>query len=89
MPFITGARIDHAHHAGVAYKALTDTLAFEKAIETAVNMVNVQETLVIVTGDHAHDMGIVGYQHRGNPIFGRFRFSGHEWVELGGGIQTV
>ena len=69
---LAGARIDHAHHGGVAFKALTDTLALEKAVETALDLVNVKETLIIVTADHGSDMGMAGYQPRGTPIFGMY-----------------
>ncbi|XP_072035051.1 alkaline phosphatase-like [Amphiura filiformis] len=65
-----GGRIDHAHHENNAYKALTDTLAFERAIQKALDMVNLKDTLIIVTSDHAQAMSFVGYTGIGNPIFG-------------------
>ncbi len=33
-------------------------------------MVDVEETLLLVTADHAHTMTINGYAKRGNPLFG-------------------
>ena len=68
---VIGARIDHGHHYGQAYRALTDTQALDKAVAKALEMVNLEETLVIVTADHAHVMTINGYSKRGNPIFGK------------------
>ena len=32
---VEGGRIDHAHHAGNAYRALIDTIAFNAAIQKA------------------------------------------------------
>ncbi len=68
---IEGGRIDHAHHAGNAYRALEDTLAFDAAVKTVLEMTNPAETLVIVTADHSHTMTINGYPVRGNPILGK------------------
>lgn len=70
---ISGGRIDHGHHAGVAYNALLDTLAFEEAVEKALEMVDLDDTLVIVTADHGHVMTMAGYPSRGNPILGKKR----------------
>lgn len=67
---VEGARIDHAHHEGSAYRALTETVAMAEAVEVANKMTNVNETLIVVTADHGHTMSMGGYQKRGNPIFG-------------------
>lgn len=67
---VESGRIDHAHHANNAWRALTDTIELARAIETAVNHVNLNETLVIVTADHAHALTFDGYGARGNPIMG-------------------
>ena len=63
-------RIDHAHHAGNAIRALEDTLAFDAAIAAALEMTNREDTLIIVTADHSHTFTINGYPQRGNPILG-------------------
>jgi alkaline phosphatase len=67
---IEGGRIDHAHHEGSAYRALEDTLAFNDAIKTALELTKREDTLIVVTADHSHTMTINGYPKRGNPILG-------------------
>lgn len=59
--FVEGGRIDHGHHETRAKYALDETLEFAKAIEAAVAKVNLEETLIVVTADHAHAMTISGY----------------------------
>ncbi|KAK4874972.1 hypothetical protein RN001_014332 [Aquatica leii] len=66
--FVEGGRIDHAHHDTLARKALDETIEFHKAIEAAINMTNSDETLIVVTSDHAHTMTLNGYPSRGNKI---------------------
>jgi alkaline phosphatase len=68
---VESGRIDHAHHAGNAYRALTDTIQFSDAILAAARKVNLQETLIIVTADHSHVFTIAGYPTRGNNILGK------------------
>ena len=70
---VEGGRIDHAHHDSNAYRSLEDTVAFDKAIKAALEKVNLEETLVIVTADHSHTFTINGYPKRGNPILGHRR----------------
>lgn len=68
---VESGRIDHAHHAGSAYGALTDTIAFAEAVRAADEMTNDEDTLIIVTADHGHVFTIAGYPKRGNPILGK------------------
>ncbi|MBA2351730.1 MAG: alkaline phosphatase [Burkholderiales bacterium] len=68
---VESGRIDHAHHAGNPYRALTDTIEFAKAIKKAYEMTDPKETLIIITADHSHVFTIAGYPHRGNPILGK------------------
>ena len=75
---IEAGRIDHGHHAGNAYRAITDTVELSKAVSIALNMVDLSETLIIVTSDHSHTLTISGYQARGNPILGLARAGGHD-----------
>lgn len=68
---VEAGRIDHAHHSGNAFRALSDTVAFSDAIRTAMAMTSVEDTLIIVTADHSHTMTFAGYPARGNPILGK------------------
>lgn len=68
---VEGGRIDHAHHAGNAYRALGDTLAMADAVQAAMNLTDPADTLILVTADHSHTMTISGYPRRGNPILGK------------------
>jgi alkaline phosphatase len=68
---VESGRIDHAHHAGNAYGALHDTIAFAEAIAAADALTNDEDTLIIVTADHGHVFTIAGYPKRGNPILGK------------------
>jgi len=68
---VESGRIDHAHHAGSAYNALTETIEFSKAVKAAFDNTNPEETLIIVTADHGHVFTIAGYPKRGNPILGK------------------
>jgi alkaline phosphatase len=67
---VEGGRIDHAHHSGNAFRALTDTQQLAAAVQAAVDTTNPEETLIIVTADHSHTFTIGGYPQRGNPILG-------------------
>lgn len=68
---VEGGRIDMAHHDGNAYRALTDTIALSEAVRTANEMTSADDTLILVTADHSHTLGFVGYPVRGNPILGK------------------
>lgn len=68
---VESGRIDHSHHAGSAYGALTDTIEFAAAIQAAADRTNPEDTLIIVTADHGHVFTIAGYPKRGNPILGK------------------
>jgi alkaline phosphatase len=68
---VEGGRIDHAHHAGNAYRALTDTIALAEAVKVARELTDDEDTLIIVTADHSHTLSIAGYPSRGNPILGK------------------
>lgn len=67
---VESGRIDHGHHAGSAYNALTDAIEFSNAVQKAVDMAG-DDTLIIVTADHSHVFTIAGYPTRGNPILGK------------------
>lgn len=71
---VEGGRIDHAHHAGNAYRALTDAAALDDAVARVLELVDLDETLVITTADHSHTLTMSGYPQRGNPILGTVAF---------------
>ena len=75
---VEAGRIDHAHHVGNAYRALTDTVELSKAVQKAVDMTDsaANDTLIIVSADHSHTFTIGGYPQRGNPILGLVTGSG-------------
>ncbi|KAG5666966.1 hypothetical protein PVAND_014970 [Polypedilum vanderplanki] len=68
--FVEGGRIDHGHHETMAQYAVDETIQFHRAIEAALELVDIEETIVIVTADHSHVFTYAGYPHRGNNIFG-------------------
>jgi alkaline phosphatase len=70
---VEGGRIDHALHATNAKRALVDTIAFDDAVQAALDKVRqidptLANTLIVVTADHDHTMSFNGYGKRGNPI---------------------
>ncbi len=77
---VEGGRIDHGHHAGNAYRALTDTVAFADAVSEALRLTSPSETLILVTADHSHTFTISGYPKRGNPILGKAAGINGEWL---------
>lgn len=70
---VEAGRIDHSHHDGSAYRALTDTIELSNAVRAAKSKVNLKDTLIIVTADHSHTLTISGYPARGNNILGLVR----------------
>lgn len=80
---VEGGRIDHAHHAGNAMRALADTAAMDAAVAAALEMTDPAETLILVTADHSHVFTIAGYPGRNNPILGLAREPGAGRLMLG------
>lgn len=70
---VEAGRIDHAHHDGNAFRALTDAIELSNAVKTALSKVNLEETLIVVTADHSHTFTMGGYPIRGNNILGLVR----------------
>lgn len=64
--------IDQAHHRSTARLALEETMEFDKTINTTIELLKewnmLDDTLVIVTSDHANLLSINGYPKRGNNI---------------------
>ncbi len=71
--FVEGGQIDVAHHAGNAFRALDETIAFSDAVRTADQLTSDQDTLIVVTADHSHVLTMASYPSRGNPILGLLR----------------
>lgn len=70
---VDAGRIDHAHQATNPQRALLETIALSDAVRTAVQSVDLSDTLIIVTADYSHAMTIAGYPVRGNAILGKVR----------------
>ena len=68
--FIEAAHVDKAHHDNLAQKSLEEVLRLDEAVTAALEMSDLEETLIIVTADHSHSLTINGYPKRGTDIFG-------------------
>ncbi|HMP55741.1 MAG TPA: alkaline phosphatase, partial [Novosphingobium sp.] len=55
---VEGGRIDHAHHAGNAHRALVDTRALDEAVAVARRLAGSGDTLIVTTADHSHTLTI-------------------------------
>ena len=67
---VESGKVDHAHHDGKAYKALSDTQEYAQAVAAARSMTSENDTLIVVTADHGHTMAFQGYPRKGNSILG-------------------
>ena len=47
-----------------ASRALRETVGLDRAVASAVDLVNTEETLIMVTADHSHTLAIGGYNDR-------------------------
>jgi alkaline phosphatase len=68
---VEAGRIDHAHHAGNARRALEDTIALSDAVRVASELTDARDTQILVTADHSHVLTMAGYPARGNDILGK------------------
>ncbi|XP_078601768.1 alkaline phosphatase-like [Branchiostoma floridae x Branchiostoma japonicum] len=69
---VEGGKIDHGHHEGKAVKAINEAVAFDDAVQVAKDLLNLDESLIVVTADHAHTVSLGGFGGgRGSPIFGK------------------
>lgn len=80
---VEGGRVDHAHHEGRAGEALSETVALDEAVRTALEMTDRKDTLIVITADHSHTLTISGYARRGTPILGLSTNSEGEGLALG------
>ncbi|XP_062252383.1 intestinal-type alkaline phosphatase [Platichthys flesus] len=76
--FVEGGRIDHGHHGGMAIKALTEAVEFDRAIGRAAELTSELDTLSVVTADHSHVFAFGGYSARGNSVLGVSRSLGED-----------
>jgi alkaline phosphatase len=86
---VEGGRIDHAHHAGNAARALTDAIALSDAVRLAADKTSDDDTLIIVTADHSHTFTIAGYPDRGNDILGKVYTDGSLALDRDGKPYTT
>lgn len=68
--FVEGGRIDHAHHDNLARLALDETIELSAAVQRAAELLSPQDSLLVVTSDHAHVMAFNGYSQRGADVLG-------------------
>lgn len=67
---VEGGRIDHALHDNLARRSLEEIVAMDDAVTAALDVIDLEDTLILVTADHSHVMTINGYPDRGNDILG-------------------
>lgn len=65
---VEGGKIDKGHHASQATRALSETIALEATVKAAAELVDTEETLLIVTADHSHTFSFGGYSNRFSDI---------------------
>ncbi|XP_046969316.1 membrane-bound alkaline phosphatase-like [Vanessa cardui] len=78
--FVEGGRIDHAHHDNLVELALDETIELSKAVARAAELLSEDDSLIVVTSDHAHVMAFNGYTHRGGDILGPSDDTGDDGV---------
>ncbi|XP_071535397.1 alkaline phosphatase-like [Panulirus ornatus] len=67
---VEGGTIDKGLHLTKPRRALEEVVSLDETVEAALEMVDLEETLVLVTADHSHTMAMAGYPPRGNDILG-------------------
>uniref|UniRef100_A0A1B6M053 alkaline phosphatase n=1 Tax=Graphocephala atropunctata TaxID=36148 RepID=A0A1B6M053_9HEMI len=68
--FVENGRIEKAHLANQAQRAFDEVLELNRALWVAESMVDMEETLIVVLGDHSHSLTMSGYPDRGADILG-------------------
>ncbi|MGR4866270.1 alkaline phosphatase [Caulobacter sp. LARHSG274] len=86
---VEGGKIDMGSHLNNAKRTLTETVEFSKAVQAALDKVDLKDTLVIVTADHSHGLVISGYAARNAPILGLAGNEGDPVVAGDGKPYTV
>ena len=67
---VEGGRIDHALHANELQRATVENIGFEAAVKVALEMLDLESSLVVATADHSHGLTFSGYCGRGSPVTG-------------------
>jgi alkaline phosphatase len=62
--------------------ALSETIAFSRAVNVADTMTNPKNTLIVVTSDHSHTMTINGYPSREDRVVGHVNRGGETYSIL-------
>lgn len=70
---VEAGRIDHAHHKGNANRALAEVRELDQTVANTLSMVDIRDTLIIVTADHSHSFMMNGYAGRNSNILGLSR----------------
>ena len=70
---VEGGKIDHGLHGSNARRAIGDLLAFDDAIQTAIDRMQerdpgLRNTLIVITADHDHTLAFNGTAKRGSPV---------------------
>ena len=65
---VEGGKIDHALHYGNGYRAVTDMLAMDQAVEETLRL-DLETHVVFITADHDHVMVLAGYPPDGAGVF--------------------
>lgn len=86
---VEGGKIDMANHLDNAYRAVTETVEFSRAISAALAKIDLNNTLVIVTADHSHGLVISGYAPRNAPILGLAGNEGEPAIAMDGKAYTT
>ncbi|XP_060658076.1 membrane-bound alkaline phosphatase [Drosophila nasuta] len=68
--FIEGGLIDYGNHYNVPQLGLDEVHELSKAVQKALDITDPEDTLIVVTSDHAHPLSISGYPGRGTDILG-------------------
>jgi alkaline phosphatase len=82
---VEGGKIDWSCHANDAATAIKDTLAFEKAVNEAIEFYNEHpdETLIIVTGDHETGGMTIGWAGTGySTYFDKISYQKKSYIEF-------
>ncbi|XP_064457434.1 alkaline phosphatase-like [Ornithodoros turicata] len=72
---VEGGLIDRGHHINKASYALEEAVGLDESVSSALELLDVKETLMVVTADHSHVFTMGGYPERGKDILGVSSFS--------------